>query len=193
MKQIHYGRKGQLELPAIIPLFLAIAAFVVVFLVIFFLISTIRGFSEQPVGSIDTKVREDTKRIDADYALMQFLRTTVEVDGQRGIMAEIIGKHAKDTKKLEKVFGETAESVMSPSFLHTDEYPGYENEYKTAGWEGATPWSLTVIDQGKEGVYYGNRRCYPSMPVFITEAAVPAFEGGNIIVRLCVTQSYMQT
>lgn len=96
------NKKAQLELSAIVPMFLAIGGMVLVFLVLFLLISSIRGCEPDPVSPRPTEMLA----IDANYALVQFLRAPVHeltVDGRELTVAEA----------LPFVFGEAEEGEVA--------------------------------------------------------------------------------
>lgn len=112
-------KKAQMEVPAVLPMFMAIAAAVFIFLIIFFLIN---GFGEKN-GLGENSGHPDIKKklidIENRYLIIQFLRSEIEYNGEKMSMGEMLGYIDDDNGDMVKIFQDKAKIFDSISSFKT--------------------------------------------------------------------------
>lgn len=162
-------KKGQLGIPAIIPMFFSIAVMIVMFLLLFFIISLIRGCDPEPIGTLDPDIQDELKLREGAQLLNTYLRSPANAEGKNAMMGQFIALAVKECRdKGDGCYDKTRlpdETKKIMNFLYPDKY-----------------WSINIMIAGSGGLeklrnypeYSISNRRTRTAEIFVEAALIPA-------------------
>lgn len=199
MQKIYKNKKGDYFID-VVPQFFSYITLILV-LLIFFVLFGIKGCGDK---SAEQKIQGEISNLDANIILLNYLRTSIEIENSTMTIADIVSMVdiEEGKEKRIKAFQETAKSVFEKQFPP-----------KHPKWNGAYPWWIRVYDKndkpsketkgakyfrvlplpGKGYIYGPGAHCNRlNKEEIVKTQTIPKINGGSVDVVFCISKLYLE-